>query len=52
MFDISIHGRKNKNCATKTLFSNFTRRNFFAKYGRICSLFEEDEITRKILEFL
>ena len=24
MFDISIHGRKNKNCATKTLFTNFT----------------------------
>ena len=51
MLDISIHGRKNKNCATKTLFTNFTRGNFFPKYGRICSLFEEDEITCKILNF-
>ena len=27
--DISIHGRKHKTCVTKTLFSNFTRRNCF-----------------------
>ena len=25
IFDVSIHGRKNKNCVTKTLFTNFTR---------------------------
>ena len=29
IFDISIHGRKNKTCVTKTLFTNFTRRNCF-----------------------
>ena len=29
IFDISIHGRKNKTCVTKTLFTNFTRRNSF-----------------------
>ena len=29
IFDINIHGRKNKTCVTKTLFTNFTRRNFF-----------------------
>ena len=43
IFDISIHGQKNKTCVTKTLFTNFTRRirNCFAsfKYGKICSLF-------------
>ena len=27
ILDISIHGRKNKTCVTKTLFTNFTRRN-------------------------
>ena len=32
---ISILGWKNKNCVTKTLFINFTRRNCFPKYGRI-----------------
>ena len=36
---IGIHGRKNKNCVTKTLLTNFTRRNCFPQYGRICSLF-------------
>ena len=25
IFDVSIHGRKNKTCATKTLFTNFIR---------------------------
>ena len=35
MFALRIHGRKNKNCATKPLFTNFTRRNCFPKYGRI-----------------
>ena len=39
IFHIGIHGRKNKNCVTKTLFTNFARRNCFTKYGRICSLF-------------
>ena len=29
IFDISIHGRKNKTCVTKTLFTNFTRSNCF-----------------------
>ena len=29
ILDISIHGRKNKTCVTKTLFTNFTRRNCF-----------------------
>ena len=29
IFDISIHGQKNKTCVTKTLFTNFTRRNCF-----------------------
>ena len=29
--DISIHGRKNKTCVTKTLFTNFTRRNCFLR---------------------
>ena len=29
IFDISIQGRKNKTCVTKTLFTNFTRRNCF-----------------------
>ena len=29
IFDISIHGRKNKTGVTKTLFTNFTRRNCF-----------------------
>ena len=29
IFDISIHGPKNKTCVTKTLFTNFTRRNCF-----------------------
>ena len=29
IFDIRIHGRKNKTCVTKTLFTNFTRRNSF-----------------------
>ena len=29
IIDISIHGRKNKTCVTKTLFTNFTRRNCF-----------------------
>ena len=29
IFDISIHGQKNKACVTKTLFTNFTRRNCF-----------------------
>ena len=29
IFDISIHGRKSKTCVTKTLFTNFTRRNCF-----------------------
>ena len=38
IFDINIHGRQKK-CVTKTLFTNFTRRNCFPKYGRICSLF-------------
>ena len=32
-------GEKNKNCVTKTLFTNFTWRNCFPQYGRICSLF-------------
>ena len=36
IFHIGIHGRKNKNFVTKTLFTNFTRRNCFPKYGRIC----------------
>ena len=27
IFDISIHGRKNKTCVTNTLLTNFTRRN-------------------------
>ena len=36
---IGIHGRKNKNCVTKTLLTNFTRRNCFPQYGRICWLF-------------
>ena len=27
IFDVSIHGRKNKTCLTKTLFTNFTRCN-------------------------
>ena len=31
IFDISIHGRKNKTCVTKTLFTNFTRRNCFLR---------------------
>ena len=39
IFDISIHGQKNKTCVPKTLFTNSTRRirNCFAsfKYGRI-----------------
>ena len=35
IFYIGIHGRKNKNCVAKTLFTNFTRRNCFPKYGRI-----------------
>ena len=39
IFHIGIHGRKNKNCVTKTLLTNFTRRNCFPQYGRICSLF-------------
>ena len=39
IFHIGIHGRKNKNCVAKTLFTSFTRRNFFTKYGRIFSLF-------------
>ena len=39
IFGISILGWKNKNCVTKTLFTNFTRRNCFPKYGRIGSLF-------------
>ena len=29
IFDISVHRRKNKTCVTKTLFTNFTRRNCF-----------------------
>ena len=29
IFDISIHGRKNKTCVSKTLFTNFTRRNCY-----------------------
>ena len=29
IFDISIRKRKNKTCVTKTLFTNFTRRNCF-----------------------
>ena len=29
ILDISIHGRKNKTCVTKTLFTNFNRRNCF-----------------------
>ena len=29
IFDISIYGRKNKTCVTKTLFTKFTRRNCF-----------------------
>ena len=29
IIDISIRGRKNKTCVTKTLFTNFTRRNCF-----------------------
>ena len=36
---IGIHGRKNKSCVTKTLLTNFTRRNCFPQYGRICWLF-------------
>ena len=39
IFHIGIHGRKNKNCVTKTLLTNFTRRNCFPQYGRICWLF-------------
>ena len=35
IFDISIHGRKNKTCvAKKTLFTNFTRRNCFLQVGK------------------
>ena len=34
IFDISIHGRKNKTCVTKTLFTNFTRRNCFLQVWR------------------
>ena len=44
IFDTSIHGRKNKNCLTKTLFTNFTRRNCFPKYGRVCSLFLKGQV--------
>ena len=29
IFEISINGRKNKTCVTKTLFTNFTRRSCF-----------------------
>ena len=29
IFDRSIRGRKNRTCVTKTLFTNFTRRNCF-----------------------
>ena len=38
IFDISIHGRKNKTCVTKTLFTNFTRRNCFLQVWKNLSI--------------
>ena len=39
IFDISIHWRKNKTCVTKTLFTNFTRRNCFLQVWKNLFIF-------------
>ena len=48
MIDISVHGRKNKNCATK-----FIRRNCFPNISTEEIVhYSKDNITCKILAFL
>ena len=50
IFDISINGRKNKTCVTKTLFTNFTRRNCFLQVWK--NLFIVLKIRSRALAFL
>ena len=61
IFDISIHGRKNKTSVTKTLFTNNTRRNCFLQvwknlfivlkirsHGKLTCIFENCDENKKI----
>ena len=47
IFDISIQGRKNKTCVTKTLFTNFTRRKLLPSSMEEFVHCSKDKITCK-----